>query len=562
VFSWCSSLTSLTLPNSVTSIGDGAFYNCSSFTSLTLPNSVTSIGDGAFYGCSGLTSMSVPYPVKMIGDSCFYNCMNLTELIIPSSVTYIGADFLYGCSSLSSIKSMIEDPFIPDNFLFDGVDIGLISLYVPYGTKEKYRERWGSFKDIIEIERVFSTGEVFTIETQEGEELTIKVVDGSTCICQVGDGTGHPAFSPTAKQITIPSLAKGCSVTSIADDALVGCSSLLSISFPESIKAVSNSLLQDCKNLAAIQWNADTSLPAEVVAGVANNPNLLVYVKDKKFAPSNITKNIVENGVSEHILLQEAESGNNFYCPEEFTAKKIEYVHNYSMKSGHDTSEGWETIVLPFDVSSINISDDSATELVSIIDWKLGDTQRPFWLFEQTPEGWQAASRIKANIPYIISMPNNADYYEAVYNISGDVSFKGTDVQVLPSVDIPARVYGQRSFVPNYQYQAADNAIYALNVNNQWNQYNYTSYLQGSTFLSGLRDVRPFEAYMMVSDGASAPRAIPVFDIGSITGVVDIPQGRRMEWNNSWYTLDGRKLQGKPTVKGVYIVNGKKVVVK
>ena len=78
-FVYCSSLTSINLPNSVTSIGGYAFYDCSSLTSITLPNSVTSIGSSAFYNCSSLTSITIPNSVTSIGSSAFYNCSSLTK---------------------------------------------------------------------------------------------------------------------------------------------------------------------------------------------------------------------------------------------------------------------------------------------------------------------------------------------------------------------------------------------------------------------------------------------------------------------------------------------------
>ena len=68
----CSSLTSVTIPNSVTTIGGNAFYGCESLTSVAIPNSVTSIGGGAFWGCSSLTSVTIPNSVTSIGDSAFY----------------------------------------------------------------------------------------------------------------------------------------------------------------------------------------------------------------------------------------------------------------------------------------------------------------------------------------------------------------------------------------------------------------------------------------------------------------------------------------------------------
>ena len=91
------------IPNSVTSIGDCAFYGCTGLTELTLPNSVRSIGDGAFSGCSGLTELTLPNSVTRIGDCAFYGCSGLTELILPNSVRSIGDIAFTYCSGLEKI---------------------------------------------------------------------------------------------------------------------------------------------------------------------------------------------------------------------------------------------------------------------------------------------------------------------------------------------------------------------------------------------------------------------------------------------------------------------------
>ncbi|MCC8090742.1 MAG: leucine-rich repeat domain-containing protein, partial [Oscillospiraceae bacterium] len=102
-FSGCSSLTRVTLPNSVTSIGEYAFNGCSSLESVTIPNDVTSIGEYAFYECNNLKRVTIPDNVTSIDYCAFRGCSSLTSVTIPDSVTSIGSSAFYGCSSLTSI---------------------------------------------------------------------------------------------------------------------------------------------------------------------------------------------------------------------------------------------------------------------------------------------------------------------------------------------------------------------------------------------------------------------------------------------------------------------------
>ena len=93
----------ITIPDSVTSIGDSAFAGCSSLTSISIPVSVTRIGNGAFYDCSSLASITIPDSVTRIGNWAFHGCSSLTDITIPDSVTSIGDVAFSGCSSLRSI---------------------------------------------------------------------------------------------------------------------------------------------------------------------------------------------------------------------------------------------------------------------------------------------------------------------------------------------------------------------------------------------------------------------------------------------------------------------------
>ena len=99
----CAGLTSVTIPDSATSIGEGAFYGCKGLTSVTIPDSVTSIGGYAFSGCTGLTSATIPSSVTSIGDDAFSGCKGLTSVTIPSSVTSIGRWAFAYCSELATI---------------------------------------------------------------------------------------------------------------------------------------------------------------------------------------------------------------------------------------------------------------------------------------------------------------------------------------------------------------------------------------------------------------------------------------------------------------------------
>ena len=103
-FNGCYSLASISIPSGVTSIGSNAFSNCYFLTSASIPSTVTSIGDSAFNSCYALASVSAPGGVISIGSSAFSYCVSLVSVTIPSTVTSIGDSAFYGCYSLASIS--------------------------------------------------------------------------------------------------------------------------------------------------------------------------------------------------------------------------------------------------------------------------------------------------------------------------------------------------------------------------------------------------------------------------------------------------------------------------
>ena len=324
------------------------------------------------------------------------------------------------------------------------------------------------------------------------------------------------------------------------------------------VVGIDNAALADNTELAAIIWN-----PSAVFTLNVSNPNLLLYVTSANYAPSSIT-NVIVNNTAKKIVLSDAASGNDFYCPIEFTAQNITYTHNYLMTTGIGESRGWETIALPFDVQKIAHS--SKGEIIPFANWKSGDDKKPFWLMTYGMGGWTNAGSIDANTPYIISMPNHSDY-KSEFRINGNVTFSAENVTVKKSDHVVTGSYNGMTFVPSYANK--DNSSYSvLNVNNDYVTYN-GELSEGSWFVNGLRAVHPFEAYMNNSSGAT--RSIAISD-DMATGIEDISVMFDEQKGAKIYNLKGQLVIVEMTKSlddikkrlpaGVYIVNGKKLIIK
>ena len=132
-FAYCSVLTSIVIPDSVITIGSYAFTLCKSLTSCTIGSGVTSIGEGAFASCTGLTSIDIPDSVTSIGGGVFSSCSILTSCTIGSGVTSIGDNAFYLCSSLRSITCNATTAPTIYSSTFQDIKTGG-TLYVPNGS--------------------------------------------------------------------------------------------------------------------------------------------------------------------------------------------------------------------------------------------------------------------------------------------------------------------------------------------------------------------------------------------------------------------------------------------
>lgn len=307
------------------------------------------------------------------------------------------------------------------------------------------------------------------------------------------------------------------------------------------------------KTIAAIVWEGTGALTAEQMQGLTN-PNLLVYVNEASKAPAGV-QNVIVNGTAAQIVLTDASGNNNFFCPEPFTAQNISYTRNFSQTTEIGVSRGWETIALPFNVQSISHGSHGA-----LVPFGGGNGGYPFWLHQLLSNGLTPVTAMEANTPYLICMPNNT-VYPSAYNQAGSVTFASSNVTV-PRTE-PREAFGANVILtPAFQNQAAGSDIFTLNVGEAQG-----SYPEGSVFISNYRSVRPFQCYARHSNqarGTDDIQFIPLTSIGGgddTTAIMEIIQPAA-NGTGDWYSLDGRKLSSKPTQKGVYIQNGKKIVKK
>ena len=280
--------SSVTIPNSVTSIGSRAFYGCSDLTSVEIPNSVTQIGDYAFLSCSGLTSVTIPNSVASLVSSAFSGCTGLTSIIvesgnekydsrnncnaiietpsntlirgcinteIPNSVTSIGDMAFSACSGLTSV--IIPNSVTSIGFgAFSGC-FGLTSLTIPNSVTSIGGYAFNNCSGLTSItitESVTTIGEYAFYECSGLTSVHITDLE-AWCKIDFPDFTSNPLsyahhLFMDGKEIT--DLVIPNSVTSIGERAFSSCSSLTSVTIPNSITSIGYWAFQGCSGLTSV----------------------------------------------------------------------------------------------------------------------------------------------------------------------------------------------------------------------------------------------------------------------------------------------------------------------
>ena len=232
-FDGCDSLKNIIIPDSVTSIGDNAFRGCYNLTSVTIPNSVTSIGKRAFYHCSGLSSVTIPNSVTSIGETAFWYCTKLSSVTIGSGVTSIGVRAFDECPSLSTIVVEGANTYyrVDGNCLIETASQTLI--------------KGCNVESIVIPNSVTSIGDN---AFRNCSNLTSVTIPNSVT------SIGKRAFGYCSglSSVTIPN-----SVTSIGETAFAGCSNLSSVTIPKSVTSIGMAAFADCKNLKEVTLLGD-----------------------------------------------------------------------------------------------------------------------------------------------------------------------------------------------------------------------------------------------------------------------------------------------------------------
>lgn len=359
--------SSFITPDTVTSIGDGAFRGCSSLTNVTILNSVTSIGDYVFESCKNLISVTISESVTSIGRNAFYGCSSLINVTIPNSVTSIDKYAFFCCTSLTSVD--IPDSVISIGYwAFNGCS-SLTSVYIPESVTMIGREAF-SCRNISNISVDNNNPNYLSIDgnlyyKNKNAISLIQYAIGKTpksfLIPDYVTGIGYRAFDncSTLTDVTIPS-----SVISIGEYAFYHCDNLKSITIPNSVESIGEGAFQQCKSLTDITIpNSVTSISNSAFLYTAEDFTITGYEGSaaETFAnnygytfvminePSNYTYQMLSDGTVE--ITGYTGNGDKISIPSEFNGLTVTSISN----SAFVNCKNLTAVTIPNSV--INISD-------------------------------------------------------------------------------------------------------------------------------------------------------------------------------------------------------------
>ena len=286
-FSGWTGLTSITIPNSVTSIGKSAFSGCIGLTSITIPNSVTTIGSHAFYGCTGLKSFEIPDSVTSnIDVQTFYGCTGLESVKIGNGITSIGSLAFSGCTNLTSITISDSVTTIGDKAFYGNTK--LTSVTLPKNVTSIGFETFYDCTSLTSISipdsvtkignRAFYNTAIYNNESNWINDVLyicnhlIKAKTSITGSYSLIEGTKKIADYAFYECKNVESITIPDSVTSIGGSVFEYCTNLTRITIPNGVKSISNNAFYGCNELKYVFYSGSESEWANITIGDYNTP--------------------------------------------------------------------------------------------------------------------------------------------------------------------------------------------------------------------------------------------------------------------------------------------------
>lgn len=264
-FESCSRLESVTLPAGLTSLGNSCFYDCRNLASVTLPEGITTLGVNCFYRCTSLTPVTLPEGIEELGYQCFYGCTSLESVVLPGSLRTIGNNCFYDCSALKSVTFGGSIGALPEKCFYRCTSLESIAL--PEGVKELGENCFYSCSNLASVtlpESITRLADFCFAECTSLSSITLpnSITDmGFRCFFRC---SGLESVTLPEGITLLPSNCfESCSslvsvnlpgsILSLGSDCFISCTSLSSITLPEGLEMISGRCFYRCTSLTSIK---------------------------------------------------------------------------------------------------------------------------------------------------------------------------------------------------------------------------------------------------------------------------------------------------------------------
>ena len=555
-FSGCSNLTAITIPEGVTSIGGYAFYDCSSLNTITIPASVTSIGERAFAVCSSLTAINIPENSQLtsIGVLTFHYCSSLTAITLPEGVTSIGESAFSYCSSLTAITCKAKTPpTLEGSDVFLGVNKS-IPVYVPASSVEAYKADayWREFTNIQPLAK--SVTEITLSQTSatltEGESIALTATispDDATdkSITWSSNNTNVATVDANGK---VTAIAPGTATITATTNDGSGVKASCEVTVEKKVILVSQIILNQTS--ATLTEGETLTLTAMVTPDNADNTSISWSSSNEDIAMVSSKGKVVAMGVGTATITATAndESGVSASC--EVTVIKSHYTVTYIVDGElyHQESIKYGSTITPIESPSkegytfsgwSEVPDIMPTHDITIyatftinsytVTFKIGDEVISSEILEYgaaivTPEAPEKEGHTFAGWGEVAAtVPASDVTYEGSYTVNTYNVYYYVGEELVHTAEV---AYGEA--IPEYSYEPTT---------------------EGDVFVGWIG-----ETY----------ETMPAHDVTYTANIESgIDQLMIENSQSSIYDLTGRKVTDTENLKGgIYIINGRKVVIK